>query len=162
MKGLMQKHRIAIVLLFFLFATSKASSDVEGVPSVTDGDTLRFGDTRVRLFGIDAPESKQTCERDGVTWLCGQEAGKVLRDLVGSQPLTCDEMDRDRYGRSVAVCVLPDGRDIGAIMVSEGLALDYAQYSKGMYAIEEREAREAGRGMWAGTFTPPWEWRRKR
>jgi endonuclease YncB( thermonuclease family) len=145
------------LLLVLLSAT--ASADVAGIPTITDGDTLRFGDTRVRLFGIDAPESKQTYKRGGVDWLCGQEAGKALRELVAGQSLTCDERDKDRYGRIVAVCVLPDGRDIGAIMVSEGLALDYIQYSKGMYSAQEAEAREAKRGMWAGEFVKPWGWR---
>ncbi len=66
----------------------------------------------------------------------------------------------ERYGRIVAVCVLPDGRNVGAVMVSSGLALDYAQYSKDMYAAAENEARQAGRGMWAGEFVKPWGWRR--
>jgi len=148
--------------LFVVLLSFPSFADVTGVPTITDGDTLRFGDTRVRLFGIDAPESKQTCEREGVTWLCGQEAGKALRELVAGQSLTCDERDKDRYGRIVAVCVLPDGRDIGAVMVLSGLALDYAQYSKGVYAAAECEAREAGRGMWAGEFVKPWELRRRR
>lgn len=153
--------KLVAPLLVLLATIGTASADVTGVPTITDGDTIRFGDTRVRLFGIDAPESKQTCKRGGVDWLCGQEAGKALRELVVGQSLTCDERDKDRYGRVVAVCVLPDGRDIGAVMVSEGLALDYIQYSKGMYSTQEAEAREAGRGLWAGAFVKPWEWRRK-
>lgn len=155
-------HRLAVALLVLLLSVSEASANVVGVPSVTDGDTLRIGDAKVRLFGIDAPESKQTCERDGVTWLCGQEAGKALRELVAGQSLTCDERDKDRYGRIVAVCILPDGRDVGAVMVSSGLALDYAQYSEGIYSIQEAEACNAGRGMWAGEFLKPWEWRGSR
>lgn len=146
----------------FVLISPLAQAETIGVAEVTDGDTLRIGGERVRLFGIDAPESKQSCERSGVTWLCGQEAGAMLRALVAGQSLACDEIDRDRYGRSVAVCVLPDGRDVGAVMVSSGMALDYRQHSKGAYAMVEAEAREARRGMWAGEFVKPWDWRRNR
>ena len=158
----MQKYKLAAVFMILVQIIGAASADVAGVPTVTDGDSLRFGDARVRLFGIDAPESKQTCERDGVMWLCGQEAVKSLRELVAGQSVVCDERNKDRYGRIVAVCVLPDGRDIGTVMVLSGLALDYAQYSNGMYKAAENEAREAGRGMWSGYFVKPWEWRRKK
>ncbi len=153
--------RFALSTLLLVLLSAPSCADVLGAAEVTDGDTLKISGERIRIFGIDAPESKQTCKRDGVTWLCGQEAGKALRELVANQSLSCDERDKDRYGRIVAVCVLPDGRDIGAVMVSSGLALDYAQYSKGAYAAAESEAREASRGMWAGEFVKPWEWRAK-
>ena len=90
------------------------------MPSVTDGDTLRLGDARVRLFGIDAPESKQTCKRDGVDWLCGQEAAKALRDKIGSETVTCVQKDIDRYKRIVAVCSLDDGTDLNGCLVLQG------------------------------------------
>ena len=158
----MPVRKIAAALLVLLFSIVEASADVVGVPSVTDGDTLKISGERIRIFGIDAPESQQACKRNGVAWPYGQEASAALRELVASQSLACDEMDKDRYGRIVAVCVLLDGRDIGAVMVSLGLALNYAQYSKGAYAATEAEAREAGRETWTVEFVKPWEWRRKR
>jgi endonuclease YncB( thermonuclease family) len=128
---------------------------------VIDGDTMDVDGQRVRLWGVDAPEGKQSCTRDGMAWLCGQEAGKALRELVSGQDVTCREVDRDRYKRSVAVCSA-GGTEINAWLAREGWALDYRQYSKGAYAEAEKEAREAKRGLWAGTFDKPWDWRRKK
>jgi endonuclease YncB( thermonuclease family) len=151
--------------LFLLLALSwpaeaaQKNNSIAGVPTVTDGDTLRIGDTRIRLFGIDAPEGKQTCERDGMPWLCGQEAGKALRELVAGVTVSCAEHDRDRYKRSVSVCTLADGTDLGGFMVSNGYAVAYRQYST-RYVEAENHAREAKRGLWSGTFQRPWEWRR--
>lgn len=144
-----------------LFAFSAAAVEVSGVPLVSDGDTIRIGESRIRLFGIDAPEGNQTCERDAVPWLCGQEAGKYLRELVAAQSLLCAEIDHDRYGRTVAICRLSDGRDIGAEMVAAGMAIAYRQYGGSTYDAAEAEAKKFRRGLWSGKFRPPWEWRRK-
>lgn len=141
---------------------SAVAADLAGLATVTDGDTLRIAGERVRLFGIDAPETKQTCERNGLTWLCGQEAAAFLRSLTEGRKITCEEMDRDLYGRIVAVCRLPNGRDVGAALVSAGLAMDYRKYSAGRYAELETAARSADRGLWAGKFVAPWEWRQRR
>jgi len=151
---------IRLTLILLALSWPAAGSEISGMARVTDGDTLRMGQTRIRLFGIDAPEGKQSCERDGLPWLCGQEAGKYLREMVAGQTLTCQEKDRDRYGRSVAMCRLPDGRDIGTQMVAAGMALAYRQYGGSTYDAAEAEAKNFARGLWSGTFQPPWEWRR--
>ena len=152
------------VSLFCAAAVPAVGADklppIVGAPTTTDGDTVRIGEARIRLFGIDAPEGKQTCEREGVTWLCGQESAKWLREFVGEIPLTCTPKNRDRYGRTVAICTLPDGRDIGAESIRAGMALAYRQYGGALYDQPEKEAREARRGLWGGKFTPPWSWRR--
>ncbi len=151
--------RILSVALFL--SAPVVASELRGPAVVTDGDTLRIVDTRIRLFAIDAPEGKQSCSREGLAWLCGQEASKYLRELVGAETLTCEEKDRDRYGRTVAICHLPDGRDIGAEMVAAGMALAYRRYGGSMYDSAETEAKIFTRGLWSGTFQPPWEWRRE-
>lgn len=130
-----------------------------GLAAVSDGDTLRIGETRVRLYGIDAPEGKQTCERDGLPWLCGQESGKWLRELVAGQPLTCQPKNLDRYGRTVAICTLPDGRDVAQEAVSAGMALAYRKYGGALYDAQEAQARADKRGLWAGAFKAPWDYR---
>lgn len=145
----------ALLLAIALFASVPAHAAVR----VIDGDTMDVNGQRVRLWGIDAPEGKQSCQRGGVAWLCGQEAAKALRDYVKGKTVACQAKDRDQYGRVVAVCIADD-HEVNAWMAREGWALDYLQYSKGAYADAEKEAREANRGLWAGTFIPPWEWRR--
>lgn len=145
------------ILLALQLVAPPAAAEVR----VIDGDTLSIDGQRVRLWGVDAPEGKQTCQRDGVAWLCGQEAAKALRGLVVGKEVACREVDRDRYKRSVAVCSVGE-MEINAWMVREGWALDYRQYSKGAYAHSEIVAREAKKGLWAGTFLHPWEWRRRK
>lgn len=148
--------------LLLLTSPALAASDVasiSGTPRIVDGDTLVIDGTRIRLYGIDAPETKQTCQRDGLDWLCGQEASKALRDYVGGAGLSCERLDTDRYGRMVAKCFMPDGTNIGEWMVSNGWALAYRIYSKD-YVDEEAVAKTGGRGLWNGTFITPWKWRR--
>jgi endonuclease YncB( thermonuclease family) len=92
--------------------------------SVTDGDTLRSGDLRVRLWGIDAPEM----DEHG-----GSAATEALRGIISGQDLTCQVTGTDRYRRIVARCELPDGRDIACEMVAAGMARDWPRYSNGAY-----------------------------
>jgi endonuclease YncB( thermonuclease family) len=122
-----------LAALLLLTSPVFAASDVEsisGTPRIVDGDTLVIDGTRIRLHGIDAPEARQTCQRDGLDWLCGQEASKALREYVGEADLRCERLDTDRYGRMVAKCFMPDGTDLGEWMVSSGWALAYRRYSK--------------------------------
>ena len=126
---------------------------------MTDGDSLEIRGTRIRLHGIDAPESRQLCTRpSGQTWRCGQRAALALSDQIGRRGVTCEARDTDRYGRTIAVC-LQDGIDLNAWMVAEGWAVAYRQYSRD-YVSDETEARSAGRNIWTGTFVMPWDWRR--
>jgi len=116
---------------------------------------------RVRLFGIDAPESAQTCRlASGGAWACGAAATALLRRLVAEAGgrVSCAIQDRDRYGRAVSTCEA-GGAGGGAAMVRSGLALAYRAYSS-RYAAEEAEAKRRQAGLWAGTFERPWDYRR--
>jgi endonuclease YncB( thermonuclease family) len=127
---------------------------------VIDGDTVVISDIHIRLEGIDAPEADQTCtDADGKSWPCGQTATRELRGLIGGRELTCDKRAEDRYGRTLSVCKLPDGSDVNAWLVQQGWAL--ATGFVKTYESEQDEAEAAKRGIWAGTFTPPWKWRQE-
>lgn len=129
-----------------------------GRASVIDGDTLDIHGTRVRMFGIDAPESAQSCERaDGTPYRCGKDAANALDARIADRPVRCEPRDTDRYGRTVAVCSVA-GEDLNAWMVRSGLAVAYTRYGAD-YAGAEREARLARRGIWAGRFEEPSEYR---
>jgi endonuclease YncB( thermonuclease family) len=129
-----------------------------GRPKFIDGDSFEIGAVGVRLFGVDAPEGRQSCTREGRDWSCGDAAAAELRRLVGSRDVACQRRDEDTYGRIVAVCRVGT-TDLGAAMVRAGFALAYRRYSDD-YVDEEREARAARRGVWAGEFTPPEDYRR--
>jgi endonuclease YncB( thermonuclease family) len=120
-----------------------------------DGDTLVMDGRRIRLRGMDAPELAQTCRRDALVWRCGEEARAALRALIANRTLVCAAKGRDRYERVLAICSV-DGVDVGAELVRRGLAVAF-----GTYLDEERQAREARRGVWAGAFETPQAWRRR-
>ena len=134
-----------------------ADNAISGRPVVVDGDTLRIGDERIRLHGIDAPEMDQTCGSTDI-WHCGKQAREALKDHIAGRSVTCTGDSRDRYGRFIGVCRV-GGEDLNAWMVREGWAMAYRKYSTD-YVEEEQEAAARGLNMWTGEFVPPWEWRR--
>jgi endonuclease YncB( thermonuclease family) len=131
---------------------------IAGRAAIIDGDSFEIGDTGVRLFGVDAPEGRQSCTRDGSEWACGNEAERKLRSLVGDRTVTCTRRDVDTYGRIVAVC-RSGSTDLAAEMARSGFATAYRRYSSD-YVDEESEARAARRGIWAGEFDSPEDYRR--
>lgn len=147
-----------IVAVLIMFAPIVAfSADV----TITDADTIKIDGTTYRLWGIDAPEMGQQCENDGNYYDCGDLARMGLVAFLADDVPTCEKVATDRYKRVVARCSV-EGLDIGSWLVNRGLALDYARYSKGYYASEQDAAEAEERGIWAGDFTPPWEWRKER
>ncbi|MEL6059461.1 thermonuclease family protein [Methylobacterium sp. DCY52] len=136
-----------------------AAEPITGRASVTDGDTVVIHGVRIRLYGIDAPESTQICQdASGTDYRCGQRAALALADRIGEAPITCEPRDTDRYGRTVAVC-RKGSEDLNAWMISQGHAVAFRRYSM-EYVPQERQARAARRGIWAGTFQEPSEYRR--
>lgn len=130
-----------------------------GGARIIDGDTLDMNGTRIRLFGIDALESAQTCKHGARNWDCGAEATAALARMIGNGTLTCESRDTDRYGRTVATCEA-DGVSVNTWMVRNGWALAYRQYGGDIYAANEDAARRDGIGLWSGEFVAPWDWRR--
>jgi endonuclease YncB( thermonuclease family) len=138
---------------------SARAQDVAGQASVIDGDTLEIHGTRIRLWGIDAPEHDQLCRGDdSLPYRCGAAAADRLDQFIARRPVYCAQKDIDRYGRTVASC-RADAADLGEWLVGEGLALDWPRYSKGRYGAAQRQAESAGRGMWAGSYIEPWQYR---
>ncbi len=94
----------------------------------------------------------------GETYNCGVVATEALRSKIGRNSVFCEQVEEDYYGRIIGTCHLGE-LDLNGWMVQQGHALAYRQYSD-KYIPEEQEAREAMRGLWAGEFVPPWEWRK--
>ena len=148
-------------LIFFLLLcpTAAEAETLTGKPYVTDGDTIKISGERIRLEGIDAPETKQRCkDASGKSYDCGLVSTAALRTKIGDSSITCEGATRDRYGRFLGICYLNE-LDLNGWLVRNGYALAYTRYSR-RYTSAEREARENGRGLWAGKFVAPWNWRR--
>ncbi|MAD35821.1 MAG: succinoglycan biosynthesis protein [Tistrella sp.] len=149
-----------LCLLMVPWSGCAAAEQITGSARVIDGDTLSVDGTRIRLYGIDAPETKQSClDEMQRRWACGREATQWLRSLVSGQTVVCDVLDQDRYGRVVGRCLV-NGYDINRRMVADGMAVAYVNYSRD-YVADQASAQAAGRGLWAGRFTMPWEYRRQ-
>ena len=108
-------------------------------PVPLDGDTMTCAGERVRLHGVDAPERQRPFASEATRRLAELTQGPVI--------CTATAQGRDRYGRVVAIC---SGKvpDVGAQLVTEGLAVNLPRYSRGEYADEEAEARDGRKGMW--------------
>lgn len=150
---------IAPFVALALLTSAATAADLAGPARVMDGDTLRIGDTKIRLWGIDAPERRQTCRGGGGVYECGRDATAVLADLTRDRPVECTIKAWDRYRRAVAVCRTTAG-ELNAAMVRRGWAVDYRQYSRGAYRGEQAAARRERLGVWSGRFEMPWDWRR--
>lgn len=138
-------------LVLALLASASATAQ-----TISDGDTLKIGAQRYRLFGIDAPEAQQNCS-DG--WPAGRLAASHLQSLIAGRSVTCQAKDKDRYGRTVAVCFV-GGVDLGERMVRDGYAWAYARYSQD-YVDEEARARAGRLGVHTHGCLQAWEWRRQ-
>jgi len=133
---------------------------IAGRARVVDGDSLEVAGHRIRLFGIDAPERDQDCrDSRGRGYACGREARAALAAAIGNTNVSCTPVG-ESYDRDVAVCTA-QGRDLSETMIRSGHALELRRHSRGRYGEAEREARNARRGLWAGDFERPSEWRRE-
>ena len=135
------------------------AGDIRGLAYIIDGDTIDVAGTRIRLNGIDAPESAQTCLIASRSWRCGAAATDALTGILRGHDVRCEPTGIDRYHRTLAHCRRADDNlDINGWMVREGWAVAYRQYSYA-YMPDEMLARLADRGLWAGTFEMPWDFR---
>jgi endonuclease YncB( thermonuclease family) len=136
-----------------------ALADLAGPPRIVDGDTLEVAGQRVRLFGIDAPELDQLCQRAGRDYHCGQVARAALWDLIGGADVSCQPEG----------ATLPQDGVIGATCRAGGASLNEGMVHSGWALVDpqagdrylplQADAEQAHRGLWRGEFEPPWEWR---
>ena len=152
-----------IAAMFIIATPLPASSNTvtfSGPARIIDGDTLEVAGKPIRLHGIDAPESDQTCLNSAhILWSCGRVATESLRHLASIHPIKCHSESRGRYGRHIAVCHI-NSLNLNQWMVREGWAVAYRRYSKD-YIPDETKARRERLGIWSGQFIEPWRWRRR-
>jgi len=146
---------VAALGLATVCAPSAAQAPLWGIGRAGDGDSLTVGETRVRLFGIDAPEFSQSCKRNGQEWACGAAAAEELAKLVTGKQVRCVSMGTDQHGRILGRCTVGTV-DVNRAMVAGGHAVAYRRYSTD-YVSAEESAKASRRGLWAGTFEMPSE-----
>jgi endonuclease YncB( thermonuclease family) len=152
------RFSIGLLLAVAVVSSGVARVPMIGVASVIDGDTIEIHGQRIRLFGIDAPESSQHCVRpSGERWSCGQRGSFALSNRIGRGTVICHPRDLDRYGRVVAICFQGDD-DLSRWMVLNGWAVAFRRYSLD-YVADEDVARQSHINIWSGDFDMPRVWR---
>tara|TARA_Y100000996_G_scaffold401576_1_gene372643 strand:- start:608 stop:1069 length:462 start_codon:yes stop_codon:yes gene_type:complete len=147
--------KLSLYLFFGILIFSSANSDLL---IVTDGDTIRIGDERIRFSGIDAPEIKQTCIYQEIEFKCGEFSKNLLIEKISNQEVSCIRESTDQYGRTLAECFV--GKEsLSSYLVREGYAFAYRNYSD-KFIPDEEYAQSKGNGMWSMDFMFPWDFRK--
>ena len=158
------------IILFSSIITSAISFEkiIIGKANVTDGDTIKINDQKIRLFGIDAHETKQFCKEVYLSFLifnfkrdykCGEKSTNALKKKIQGKNIRClVQNNKDRYRRNIGICYLKK-QDINSRLVKSGYAIAYRRYSK-KYINDEQHAKDNKLGIWQGTFMKPEKWRR--
>jgi len=165
---------VCLILQASLCLAKDPIRSIEGsVIKVSDGDTIHVIDSlgtkvKVRMYGIDCPETEKSNKKTGRVSKAGQpygeEALKALQGKLKRQKVRLDVMAVDRYKRAVGIVWLGN-RNINLEMVQEGYAWAYKQYLDRPHASEYIEAEDQARskrlGLWQqNNPQPPWEFRK--
>ena len=155
----LNKKKIILVisissLVFFLIFDQVKSQDLR----VIDGDTIHLNGEKIRFTGIDTPELKQTCIKEGVTEPCGVTAKEFLIEKIGDNKVECISEGKDQYKRILAECFV-NNESLSSYLVRSGYAFAYRKYSK-KFVKDENYARINSIGMWSMEFDYPWDFRK--
>ena len=147
---------ISVFVLVFLFSyIDVKSQDIK----ITDGDSIRINGEKIRFSGIDTPELRQTCLKQGIQVPCGIEAKQILIDKIADNKIVCIREGKDQYKRTLAECFV-NNESLSSYLVKSGYAFAYRRYSK-KFITDEDFARANKIGMWSMDFDYPWDWRKK-
>ena len=141
-------------LIFFLNFNHVKSQELR----VVDGDTIHLNGEKIRFIGIDTPELKQTCVKEGLTEPCGVTAKEILIKKIGDNKVECINEGKDQYKRTLAECFV-NNKSLSSYLVRSGYAFAYRKYSK-KFIKDEDYARLNKIGMWSMNFEYPWDFRK--
>ena len=161
----------SVFFLFFVFNPVSAEIFIVGNAKVSDADTIKISNYKIRLHGIDAPEKKQICQRPYLNlgffslyedYFCGEFATDKLKKFIENELIIeCRVNDKkDFFGRHLGVCY-KNNININQWLVENGHAVAFIKYSKDYVKFEEI-AKKNKVGIWCGKFLMPWEWRKKK
>ena len=146
---------ISIFLLVFLLTINDIKSQEF---KVVDGDTIHLNGEKIRFTGIDTPELKQTCIKQGIKDYCGITAKKILIDKISNNSVECISDGKDQYKRTLAECFV-NNESLSSYLVRSGYAFAYRKYSK-KFIEDENYAKTNQLGMWSMKFEYPWDFRK--
>ena len=155
----LNKKKIILVisvssLIFFIIFNQVKSQDLR----VVDGDTIHLNGEKIRFTGIDTPELKQTCLKEGIKDPCGVTAKQILNNKIGNNDVECISEGIDKYKRTLAECFV-NNESLSSYLVRSGYAFAYRRYSK-KFVQDEDYARINKIGMWSMIFDYPWDYRK--
>ena len=155
----LNKKKIILVisvssLIFFLIFNQVKSQDLR----VVDGDTIHLNGEKIRFTGIDTPELKQTCVKEGVINPCGVIAKEILIKKINDNKVECISNGKDQYRRTLAECFV-NGESLSSYLVRSGYGFAYRKYSK-KFILDEDYAKANKIGMWSMKFDYPWNYRK--
>ena len=148
---------ISVISLIFILIINQVKSQTI---KIVDGDTIHLNGEKIRFTGIDTPELKQTCLKDGVKDLCGATAKQILIDKIGINDVECISEGKDQYKRTLAECFV-NNESLSSYLVRSGYAFAYRRYSK-KFVADEDFARINKIGMWSMEFDYPWDYRKSK
>jgi endonuclease YncB( thermonuclease family) len=141
-------------LVFFLTINDIKSQELK----IVDGDTIHLNGEKIRFTGIDTPELKQTCIKEGINNYCGVTAKQILIDKIADNTVKCISEGKDQYKRTLAECFI-NNESLSSYLVRSGYAFAYKKYSK-KFIEDENFAKTNQLGMWSMKFEYPWDFRK--
>jgi len=148
---------ISVSVLIFILTINQVKSQTI---KIVDGDTIYLNGEKIRFTGIDTPELKQSCLKEGTKDLCGVTAKQILIDKIGNNNVECIGEGKDQYKRTLAECFV-NNESLSSYLVRSGYAFAYRKYSK-KFVPDEDYARINKIGMWSMEFDYPWEYRKSK
>jgi len=148
---------ISVTALIFILTFNQVKSQII---KIIDGDTIHLNGEKIRFTGIDTPELKQTCLKEGTKVSCGVTAKQILIVKIGNDNVECVSEGKDRYKRTLAECFV-NNESLSSYLVRSGYAFAYRKYSK-KFVADEDYARMNKIGMWSMEFDYPWDYRKSK
>ena len=144
-----------ILIILFIFNLSNVNAQEL---RIIDGDTIHLNGKKIRFSGIDTPELKQKCIKNGIKNSCGITAKKLLTKIIGNNNVDCVSEGQDQYNRILAECFV-NHQSLSSYLVKSGYAFAYRKYTK-KFIDDEDYARTNKLGMWSMQFEYPWDFRK--
>ena len=155
----LNKRKIIFLISIFSLVLLLTINDIKSQElKVVDGDTIHLNGEKIRFTGIDTPELKQTCIKEGISNYCGVTAKQILIDRIADKTVKCISEGKDQYKRTLAECFV-NNESLSSYLVRSGYAFAYRKYSK-KFIEDENFAKTNQFGMWSMKFEYPWDFRK--